>query len=129
MHLNFLTFYEISRIYLKKKNRFINYELTAHLIQILCDKFVYWNLSILTKAFVSLIVKLLIFLQATTTSQCRYDWHQTGTMVTVTIYAKMMLPEESFIETNQVICNIFIKYDGGKKSFSKKIVLGGVSDY
>lgn len=74
-------------------------------------------------------MKLLIFLQATTTSQCRYDWHQTGTMVTVTIYAKMMLPEESFIETNQVICNIFIKYDGGKKSFSKKIVLGGVSDY
>lgn len=111
-----------------KKNRFKNYELTAHLIQILSDKFVYWNLSILTKAFVSLIMKLSIFLQATTASQCRYDWHQTGTMVTVTIYAKMMLPEESFIETNQVICNIFIKYDGGKKSFSKKIVLGGVSD-
>ncbi|CAE1232568.1 CHORDC1 [Acanthosepion pharaonis] len=65
---------------------------------------------------------------ATTASQCRYDWHQTGTMVTVTIYAKMMLPEESFIETNQVICNIFIKYDGGKKAFSKKIVLGGVID-
>ena len=48
-------------------------------------------------------------------------------MVTVTIYAKMMLPDESFIETNQVTCNIFIKYESGQKSFSKKIVLGGVS--
>lgn len=31
---------------------------------------------------------------------CRVDWHQTGSMVVVSFYAKACLPEKSFVEAN-----------------------------
>ena len=32
---------------------------------------------------------------------CRYDWHQTGTQVVVSFYAKACLPEQCLFEANQ----------------------------
>lgn len=34
---------------------------------------------------------------------CRYDWHQTGNQVVVTIYAKNTNPEHSYVEANSTV--------------------------
>eukprot|EP00106_Octopus_bimaculoides_P004675 XP_014772117.1 PREDICTED: cysteine and histidine-rich domain-containing protein 1-like [Octopus bimaculoides] len=56
---------------------------------------------------------------------CRFDWHQTGSTVTLTIYAKLVVPKESYVVVNQVTCDIYLKYDAGKFAFEKKLVLCG----
>lgn len=37
---------------------------------------------------------------------CRYDWHQTGNSVVVTIYAKNVNPEFSSIEANRTVVSL-----------------------
>ncbi|XP_070710494.1 cysteine and histidine-rich domain-containing protein 1 [Pempheris klunzingeri] len=56
---------------------------------------------------------------------CRYDWHQTGSNVVVTIYAKNANPEFSCIEANQTVisCQILFEND---KIFKKDLYLWGV---
>ncbi|KAF7661221.1 hypothetical protein LDENG_00266050 [Lucifuga dentata] len=56
---------------------------------------------------------------------CRYDWHQTGNNVVVTIYAKNTNPELSCIEANRTVlsCNIQFEND---KLFKKDFHLWGV---
>lgn len=57
---------------------------------------------------------------------CRIDWHQTAQFVTISAFAKVAIPEKTVIKSNQVVCDIYIVFEGGKSSFEKKIVLKGV---
>lgn len=41
-----------------------------------------------------------LYLQGTKVMPCRFDWHQTGSQVIISIYAKNSLPELSYVEAN-----------------------------
>ncbi|KAM4796978.1 cysteine and histidine-rich domain-containing protein 1 [Rhinophrynus dorsalis] len=58
---------------------------------------------------------------------CRHDWHQTGSGVTISIYAKNSLPELSHVEANSTRVNIHIVFDG-EKEFQQNLQLWGVID-
>uniref|UniRef100_A0A669FB67 Cysteine and histidine-rich domain-containing protein 1 n=1 Tax=Oreochromis niloticus TaxID=8128 RepID=A0A669FB67_ORENI len=58
---------------------------------------------------------------------CRFDWHQTGTQVIISIYAKNAVPELSYVDANSTTLNIHIIFDG-EKEFEQKISLWGVID-
>ncbi|KAM7366492.1 hypothetical protein PAMP_015930 [Pampus punctatissimus] len=45
---------------------------------------------------------------------CRYDWHQTGNNVVVTIYAKNTNPEFSCIEANRTVLSCQIQFENDK---------------
>lgn len=60
--------------------------------------------------------------------QCRYDWHQTGSNVIVSIYAKKYHYEESLIEINPIRLHVnlvFPEQDNAK--FDLDLELRGVS--
>lgn len=59
---------------------------------------------------------------------CRMDWHQTGSMVVVSFYAKACLPERSFIEANPTNIRVQLTFDSGKTEFLQEIKLHGVVD-
>uniref|UniRef100_A0A3P8Y2L0 Cysteine and histidine-rich domain-containing protein 1 n=1 Tax=Esox lucius TaxID=8010 RepID=A0A3P8Y2L0_ESOLU len=56
---------------------------------------------------------------------CRFDWHQTGSQVIISIYAKNAVPELSYVEANSTMVNIRVVFDG-EKEFEQKIHLWGV---
>ncbi|KAM4699128.1 cysteine and histidine-rich domain-containing protein 1 [Discoglossus pictus] len=58
---------------------------------------------------------------------CRHDWHQTGSGVTISIYAKNSSPDLSSVEANSTRANIRIIFDG-EKEFQQNIQLWGVID-
>uniref|UniRef100_A0A3P9CW35 Cysteine and histidine-rich domain-containing protein 1 n=1 Tax=Maylandia zebra TaxID=106582 RepID=A0A3P9CW35_9CICH len=58
---------------------------------------------------------------------CRFDWHQTGTQVIISIYAKNAVPELSYVDANSTTLDIHIIFDG-EKEFEQKISLWGVID-
>ncbi|KAE8627747.1 hypothetical protein XENTR_v10007140 [Xenopus tropicalis] len=58
---------------------------------------------------------------------CRHDWHQTGSGVTISIYAKNSLPELSYVEANSTIVNIQVVFEG-EKTFQQNVQLWGVVD-
>ncbi|XP_066506883.1 cysteine and histidine-rich domain-containing protein 1 [Hoplias malabaricus] len=58
---------------------------------------------------------------------CRFDWHQTGSQVTITVYAKNSIPELSYVDGNSTTLDIQIIFDGDKE-FNQKIILWGVID-
>uniref|UniRef100_A0AAY4AD04 Cysteine and histidine-rich domain-containing protein 1 n=1 Tax=Denticeps clupeoides TaxID=299321 RepID=A0AAY4AD04_9TELE len=58
---------------------------------------------------------------------CRFDWHQTGGQVIISIYAKNSYPELSFVEANSTMLNIHVIFEG-EKEFEQKICLWGVID-
>ncbi|KAI5629172.1 cysteine and histidine-rich domain-containing protein 1 [Silurus asotus] len=58
---------------------------------------------------------------------CRFDWHQTGSQVTITVYAKNSIPELSYVDGNSTKLDIHIIFDGDKE-FEQKIILWGVID-
>lgn len=58
---------------------------------------------------------------------CRFDWHQTGSQVIISIYAKNSIPETSYVEGNSTTLDIHIIFDG-EKAFEKNISLWGVID-
>ncbi|XP_030602228.1 cysteine and histidine-rich domain-containing protein 1 isoform X2 [Archocentrus centrarchus] len=58
---------------------------------------------------------------------CRFDWHQTGTQVIISIYAKNAVPELSYVDANSTTLNIHIIFDG-EKEFEQKLSLWGVID-
>ncbi|XP_033739622.1 cysteine and histidine-rich domain-containing protein 1-like [Pecten maximus] len=59
---------------------------------------------------------------------CRTDWHQTPSTVTISVFAKVAVPDKCVIEANQVSCNIFITFDGGKSVYEKQTELREVID-
>ncbi|XP_052423667.1 cysteine and histidine-rich domain-containing protein 1 [Carassius gibelio] len=58
---------------------------------------------------------------------CRFDWHQTGSQVIISIYAKNSVPELSLVEGNSTVLKIHIIFEG-EKEFEKQISLWGVID-
>ncbi|XP_018537100.1 cysteine and histidine-rich domain-containing protein 1a [Lates calcarifer] len=55
---------------------------------------------------------------------CRFDWHQTGSQVIISIYAKNSLPELSYVEANSTMVNMRVVFEGDKE-FEQKISLWG----
>ncbi|XP_058482658.1 cysteine and histidine-rich domain-containing protein 1 [Solea solea] len=58
---------------------------------------------------------------------CRFDWHQTGSQVIISIYAKNAIPELSYVDANSTTLNIHVLFEGDKE-FEQKISLWGVID-
>lgn len=58
---------------------------------------------------------------------CRYDWHQTGSDVVISVFAKTSIPDKSFVELNPVKCRIHLVFGAERNVFEKTIILGGVS--
>ncbi|XP_056267632.1 cysteine and histidine-rich domain-containing protein 1 [Pseudoliparis swirei] len=58
---------------------------------------------------------------------CRFDWHQTGAQVIVSIYAKNAVPELCYVEANGTTLDIHVTFEG-EKEFVQKISLWGVID-
>ncbi|CAB1458019.1 unnamed protein product [Pleuronectes platessa] len=58
---------------------------------------------------------------------CRFDWHQTGTQVIVSIYAKNAVPELSYVDANSITLDIHLIFEG-EKEFAQKFSLWGVID-
>ncbi|XP_067674465.1 cysteine and histidine-rich domain-containing protein 1-like isoform X2 [Haliotis asinina] len=59
---------------------------------------------------------------------CRFDWHQTGPIVCLSVFAKVANPDFSHIEANKVFLRVHIVFDGGKSIFEKEFVLRDVID-
>uniref|UniRef100_A0A1A8RWD0 Integrin beta 1 binding protein (Melusin) 2 n=3 Tax=Nothobranchius TaxID=28779 RepID=A0A1A8RWD0_9TELE len=56
---------------------------------------------------------------------CRYDWHQTGNSVVLTIYAKNSNPDSCSIEANQTVVSCQIQFESNK-IFRRNFHLWGV---
>jgi cysteine/histidine-rich domain-containing protein 1 len=61
-------------------------------------------------------------------TKCRYDWHQTGNSVVISIYSKCPVPALSYIEANPVKLHIHITFGENKSVFDEEIILYGVVD-
>ncbi|VDL59250.1 unnamed protein product [Hymenolepis diminuta] len=62
-----------------------------------------------------------------TTSQCRFDWFQMSGNITLSVYAKNIIPESVDVRCNEVFLNVSLVYDGGKALFERGFNLYGVS--
>ena len=69
-----------------------------------------------------------ILLQSGKKVQCRHDWHQTGQFVTISVFSKLTIPDETWVDANKVSLKIHITHDAGKSLFEKDIVLRGVGN-
>ncbi|XP_023648400.2 cysteine and histidine-rich domain-containing protein 1a [Paramormyrops kingsleyae] len=58
---------------------------------------------------------------------CRFDWHQTGGQVIISVYARNSNPEISRVEANSTVLKIHIIFEGDKE-FEQQISLWGVID-
>ncbi|KAM9326537.1 integrin beta-1-binding protein 2 [Gastrophryne carolinensis] len=58
---------------------------------------------------------------------CRYDWHQTGSVVVITVYAKTSIPDLTKVLANRTQLDIEVTFQE-KKEFRKKLELWGVID-
>uniref|UniRef100_A0A671MHZ0 Cysteine and histidine-rich domain-containing protein 1 n=1 Tax=Sinocyclocheilus anshuiensis TaxID=1608454 RepID=A0A671MHZ0_9TELE len=58
---------------------------------------------------------------------CRFDWHQTGSQVTMSIYAKNSNPELCSVQANSTSLKIQLNFEGDKE-FELKMNLWGVID-
>ena len=56
-------------------------------------------------------------------TSCRFDWHQTGPNVTISVFSKVADPEKTVIQANKISVNINIVFDGGKSLFEQSIHL------
>ncbi|XP_068552915.1 integrin beta-1-binding protein 2 [Anas acuta] len=56
---------------------------------------------------------------------CRQDWHQTGSQVVVTIYAKNPLPALSSVKANRTVLEVHVIFEGNK-IFQAELDLWGV---
>lgn len=60
------------------------------------------------------------------TVQCRYDWHQTATHVTVAVYAKKYDPDQSYVELGPVRLVVHLHFPVENSSFHLDLELKGV---
>lgn len=58
---------------------------------------------------------------------CRFDWHQTGSQVTMSIYAKNSNPQLCSVEANSVSLKVHLIFEG-EKEFELSLSLWGVID-
>ncbi|XP_070568801.1 cysteine and histidine-rich domain-containing protein 1-like [Ptychodera flava] len=62
------------------------------------------------------------------TSSCRYDWHQTGTFVYISVFSKVANPELTYVEANRVSTFINIVFGKDENLFQQEYILNGVID-
>ncbi|XP_074657258.1 cysteine and histidine-rich domain-containing protein 1-like [Tubulanus polymorphus] len=60
--------------------------------------------------------------------QCRVDWHQTGSYVTISIFAKATSPENALFEANGVSVKVHLEYEGCQYEFDRLFNLCGIID-
>lgn len=58
--------------------------------------------------------------------QCRMDWHQTGTYVVVSIYAKKYLPSQSSVKLNPIHLTVDLFFIEENSRYDFDIELRGV---
>ncbi|KAL0281418.1 UNVERIFIED_CONTAM: hypothetical protein PYX00_002409 [Menopon gallinae] len=63
-----------------------------------------------------------------TEANCRYDWHQTGPYVYISVYAKKYDPDKSIIEINPIRVKIHLEFPGDSSQFDKDLELYGIAD-
>jgi hypothetical protein len=59
---------------------------------------------------------------------CRFDWHQTPSSVTISVYAKVADPTKTWVEVNRVSAKLHIVFENGNSHFDKLFILRGVID-
>jgi len=57
---------------------------------------------------------------------CRFDWHQTASTVTISVYAKLADPAKTTVEVNKVTAKLNVVFDAGLSYFNKSFILRGV---
>lgn len=60
--------------------------------------------------------------------KCRYDWHQTGSHVTVAVYAKKYSDTESYVELNPVRLIVHLYFPEENANFDLDLELSGMVD-
>lgn len=60
---------------------------------------------------------------------CRYDWHQTGSHVIISVFAKAVDPDLSYVEANAVKINIHLAFGQDSGLFDLQLPLFGVSHH
>lgn len=58
--------------------------------------------------------------------QCRMDWHQTGTYVVVSVYAKKYLPSQSVVKLNPIRLTVDLFFIEENSRYNLDIELRGV---
>lgn len=66
------------------------------------------------------------FQEGSATVECRYDWHQTATHVTVAIYAKKYDPDISKVEIHPIRLKAHVYFPEQAGAFDLDIELAGV---
>ncbi|KAH9525274.1 Cysteine and histidine-rich domain-containing protein 1 [Bulinus truncatus] len=61
--------------------------------------------------------------KATEEKQVRVDWHQTSSLVCISIFAKVAIPEKTIIKANRVKCQVNVVYEGGTSLYQKTFIL------
>lgn len=57
-------------------------------------------------------------LQGKKVAPCRFDWHQTGSQVIISIYAKNAIPELSYVDANSTTVREAARDAGSKPRFA-----------
>uniref|UniRef100_A0A1E1XVM0 Putative cysteine and histidine-rich domain chord-containing zinc binding protein n=1 Tax=Amblyomma sculptum TaxID=1581419 RepID=A0A1E1XVM0_AMBSC len=65
---------------------------------------------------------------AETQASCRYDWYQTGSSVVISVFTKLPIPDESYVEANPVKLHLHITFGQDRAVFDQVFVLNGVVD-
>lgn len=60
-------------------------------------------------------------------ASCRYDWYQTGGSVVVSIFAKVPIPDRSYVEANPVKLHLHITFGEDHAVYDQTMLLHGVS--
>ncbi|KAK6986884.1 cysteine and histidine-rich domain-containing protein 1 [Biomphalaria glabrata] len=61
--------------------------------------------------------------KVTEEKQVRVDWHQTSSVVCISIFAKVAIPDKTVIKANRVKCQVSALYEGGTKLYQKTFTL------
>lgn len=61
-------------------------------------------------------------------ASCRYDWYQTGGSVVVSIFAKVPIPDRSYVEANPVKLHLHITFGEDHAVYDQTMLLHGVID-
>ncbi|XP_059170180.1 cysteine and histidine-rich domain-containing protein 1-like [Physella acuta] len=61
--------------------------------------------------------------KVTEEKQVRVDWHQTTSIVCISIFAKVAIPDKTIVKANRVKCQVTLVYEGGNSIYQKDFIL------
>ncbi|XP_041596871.1 integrin beta-1-binding protein 2 isoform X2 [Vulpes lagopus] len=62
-------------------------------------------------------------------ASCRHDWHQTDSLVVVTVYGQIPLPAFNWVKASQTELHVHIVFDGNRVFQAQMKLWGGTSNY